>query len=332
MSDYLKRIGQLFIVGFPGKEPPSSFLRFLEERRIGGVILFEENCPSLKKTRENVKLIRDVCGDNTPFIAIDQEGGRVCRLRGAPVEIRSAWEYGQDGNVERFREEYERSVLVLESLGINLNLAPVCDVFLNPENNCCDGRCFGTTPEVVKPFVVAAVEASRTAGVLSCLKHFPGLGASSIDPHQKTATADYDELIWTNRERIPFAAGVSAGADLIMTTHILLPEFDDVIATGSRGIIESLVRKSLDFDGPVITDDLAMAGAQELGEVGRRTIAAFQAGHDLLLFGSDFMLASRAYDYFCDCVRLGEISQQRLQRALDRVSGIKFKLDRSVLR
>ena len=74
------------------------------------------------------------------------------------------------------------------------------------------------------------------------------------------------------------------------------------------------------------------AGAEELGEVDRRTVAAFQAGHDLLLFGSDFELASHAFDYFCDCVRLGEVSEQRLQRALDRVSGIKFKLDRSVLR
>ncbi len=330
MSDYKDRIGQLFIVGFSGPEPSPSFLQFIKERGIGGVILFEENCPSHEKTRENIGLIRSVCGDSAPFVAIDQEGGRVCRLRGAPVEIRSAGEYGQAGNVERFREEYGRSVLVLESLGINLNFAPVCDIFLNEDNTCCEGRCFGSTPEAVEPFVVAAVEASRAAGVLSCLKHFPGLGASSIDPHQKTATADYDELIWSHRERVPFAAGVAAGANLIMTTHLLLPEFDDKIATGSRKIVETLIRQTLNFDGPVITDDLTMTGADDLGEIGFRTLEAFQAGHDLLLFGRDFDLASRALDYFYDCVRLGEVDEERLQRALDRVSGIKFKLDRSV--
>lgn len=332
MSDYTKEIGQLFIVGFSGPEPSPPFLRFVKERHIGGVILFEENCPSHEKIRENIGLIRSVCGESAPFVAIDQEGGRVCRLRGAPAEIRSAWEYGQDGNIERFREEYERSVLVLEALGINLNFAPVCDIFLNDDNSCCEGRCFGRTPEAIEPFVVAAVEASRAAGVLSCLKHFPGLGASSVDPHKGTATADYDELIWSNRERIPFAAGVTAGADLIMTTHLLLPEFDDKIATGSRKIVEALIRQTLDFDGPVITDDLTMAGAQQLGEVGHRTLTAFEAGHDLLLFGRDFEQASQAIDYFCDCVRLGEVDEDRLQRALDRVSGIKFKLDRSVLR
>ncbi|MEA2030275.1 MAG: glycoside hydrolase family 3 N-terminal domain-containing protein [candidate division Zixibacteria bacterium] len=331
MSDLLKQIGQLFIIGFTGEEPSQEFLDFLKEKQISGVILFEENCPSYNKTRENIARIRAACGDNPPFIAIDQEGGRVCRLRGVPAEFRSAEEYGQDGNVDWFRKDYLRSVLLLESIGINLNFAPVCDIFTNPKNTCLAGRCFGKSHREVQPFVEAAVETSKNAGVMSCLKHFPGLGASTIDPHHETATADYEELIWTNRERIPFAAGVKAGADIIMTTHLLLPAMDNTIVTGSKKIVESLIRDALAFDGPVITDDLSMTGAAVLGAIGPRTVAAFNAGHDLLLFDSDFELASRAYNYFCDSLQRGEINEKRLQEAMNRISGIKFKLDSSVL-
>ncbi|RKX27957.1 MAG: hypothetical protein DRP47_05555, partial [Candidatus Zixiibacteriota bacterium] len=209
MSDFRSKVGQLFIIGFHGEEPSQEFLDFLRKEQISGVILFEENCPSHEKTRENIAQIREACDSNHPFIAIDQEGGRICRLRGVPAEFRSAEEYGQGGNVDQFREDYSRSVIFMESIGINLNFAPVCDIFTNPMNTCLEGRCFGKNHREVQPFVVAAVETAKNAGVLSCLKHFPGLGASTIDPHKQTARADYDELIWTNRERIPFAAGVA---------------------------------------------------------------------------------------------------------------------------
>ena len=331
MADVTKRLGQLFIVGFSGQEPPGPFLNFLAEEQIGGVILFAENCPTHNVTAENIVRIRAQYRETPPFVAIDQEGGRVTRLKGAPAEFRSAASYGAEGTVEHFVEDYRRAAVYMESLGINLNLAPVADIFSEKNNSCLKDRCFGEKPEEVVPFVQAAVKTSQTAGLLSCLKHFPGLGSSTVDPHYRTAQVKYDELVWGQREKLPFVAGVAAGADMIMTTHVRLTGLDDVIATGSSKIVRQMLREKLGFDGPVITDDLTLAGAAELGEIGPRTVAAFNAGHDLLLFGRDWEQAARAYDYFVDAYRRDEVSEDRIVAALGRVSGVKFKLDSSVL-
>lgn len=330
LNDLLDNIGQLFIVGFPGKEPPAPFLDFIAEDQIGGVVLFEENCPTHLTARENIDRVKAYLRATAPFIAVDQEGGRISRLRGAPAEFRAPTEYGRGGGIEHFREDYSRSAVYMESLGINLNLAPVADIYLNERNTCLEGRCFADTPEKVAQYVVAAVEVSRASGLLSCLKHFPGLGAASTDPHEAVAIVDYDRFIWQQREKIPFDAGVKAGADLLMTTHISARKLGDQIVTGSCEVISELVRTELEFDGPIITDDLTMHGAAVLGSVGERAVAALNAGHDLLLFGSDYEAAMTAYDSLVAACRHGDVSAKRLKDALDRVGGLKFKLGRSV--
>jgi len=332
MSRMEEKIGQFFIVGFPGREPPKPFLESLVNKQIGGVILFGENCRTDGQTKDNIEAIRSQYSVVTPFIAIDQEGGRVCRLKGAPAEYRAASEYGQSNELERFKEDYTRSAVFMESIGINVNLGPVCDIFLNPANRCLDGRCFGATPEAVAPYVKEAVRISKKAGLLSCLKHFPGLGAAAVDPHKRTATADYDELVWEQQEGIPFAEGIKAGADMVMTTHLILPKIDDQMVTGSAKVVADMIRQRLGFDGPVITDDLTMAGAEPLGPIGERTVAAFMAGHDILLFGQDYGAANKAYDCLLKAVQRGDISTERIELSLGRIAGIKFKLDSTVLR
>jgi len=331
MDEILKQIGQLFVVGFPGEEPPESFLDFVAEDRVGGVILFEENCRTDLAARENIGRIKARC-QTPPLIAIDQEGGRVCRLKGAPAEFKAATVYGARRDVEHFREDYTRAALLLESIGVNLNLAPVVDLRLNEKNTCLAERCFSADPEVVAMFARVSVAVSHGQGLLSCLKHFPGLGAAQIDPHQRTATADYDPLIWQQRERIPFAAGIDAGADMVMTTHLALPRIDPVPATGSRKVVTQLLRENLEFDGVVATDDLTMKGAESLGDIGERTVAAFKAGHDLLLFGRDYESAIQAYDRLARAVSEREIDRSAVRISLDRIAGLKFRLGRSVVR
>lgn len=334
MVDHSKQsnLGQLFIVGFPGAQPPAPFLDFLAEDQIGGVILFEENCPSHQQTRENIDRIRSACKSRHVLIAIDQEGGRVSRLRGAPAEFKSAGAYGSEPNgLEHFKEDYRRSAVYMESLGINLNLAPVADVYLNSKNTVLQGRCFGSRATDVEPFVRAAVEISSQSGLLSCLKHFPGLGSVDLDPHVDIPKIPFNELLWTNRELGPFSAGIDAGADLVMTTHVILESFDKSIVTGSAKAINELLRDRTSFDGPVITDDLLMKGAAALGGIGERTVAAFSAGHDILLFGRDYETAMGAFDYFEEASRRGEISPERISTSLGRVSGMKYKLGRTLI-
>ncbi|MDF1544714.1 MAG: glycoside hydrolase family 3 N-terminal domain-containing protein [bacterium] len=331
MNNRNEQIGQLFVVGFSDETPTPTFLNFLREIQPGGVILFEQNCPSHQAAEENITLIKTQYRDSVPFIAIDQEGGRVCRLRGAPAEYGAAADYARDGNTERYAEEFGRAAVYMESMGINLNLGPVADISLNEADGCLEGRTFGEQPEKVARFVRTAVQISKENKLLSCLKHFPGLGAATQDPHSELASADYGVVLWEQREMIPFLAGVEAGADLIMTTHMKLPTIDDQIVTASSKIISELIRQVLGFEGPIITDELTMKGADSLGHVGERTVKAFNAGHDLLLFGKEFDLALEAYEYFLNACDRKEIDQQRIARSLNRIAGTKFRLAGSVV-
>ena len=327
----MKKIAQLFIFGFPGSTPPDAFLDFINREKPGGIILFEDNCGTYGHTRENVEVLRSYFDKTPPFVAIDQEGGRVCRLRGIPAEFKAPSHYASTRDVDHYIEHYARSAVYMESLGINLNLAPVADIGFEKCNPALEDRCFGSDPETVSEFVQASIRVSKAKGLLSCAKHVPGLGAAVNDPHKKIALASYDEIVWQQREMIPFRTAVESGVDMMMTTHMHVPKLDSKIVTGSEKIISSLLRSTLAFDGPIITDDLTMTGAEALGDVGRRTVAAFMAGHDLLLFGQKFDEAEKAFEYFYNACERGEIPRDRINAALDRVMGIKFKLKASVI-
>ncbi|MDX9858088.1 MAG: glycoside hydrolase family 3 N-terminal domain-containing protein [candidate division Zixibacteria bacterium] len=326
-----ENIGRLFIVGYRGERVPDSFVKLARQRRLGGVILFEDNCRSSQGLSKSIAAIKRQYTDSPPFIAIDQEGGRVCRLRGAPAEFKAPAEYGRYKANDSYAEDYGRAMVYLESLGINLNLAPVCDLFLNDANSCLKGRSFGATPDEVIPFVRSSIHLARRNGVLSCAKHFPGFGAAAADPHVVTSSADFDLRTWSGRESKVFEAAIAAGVDMVMTTHMHVPEFDNVIATGSHRMIDQLLRVTLNFEGPVITDDLCMQGAAVLGDLGNRTVAAFMAGHDLLLFGQDTDRAVEAMDAFAEAVRRGDIPKDRLRRSLERIASVKCTLGNKVI-
>lgn len=331
MTKRATNTGQLFITGFPGETPRDDFLAFLRQEQLGGVILFQENCPSYGVTRDTISKINQQFDSSTPIIAVDQEGGRVCRLKGAPAEFAAAADYGREGDIDHYREDYNRSAVYMDSLGINANFAPVADLALEEDNSCLDGRCFGTTAEQVIPFVKATIELSRRNKLLSCVKHFPGLGAARSDPHHTTPEVDYDYILWSQREALPFEAAVEAGVDLIMTTHVRVSPIDETIATGAKSLIKEWIRSHLRFEGPVITDDLTMEGAAALGDIGQRTVAAFNAGHDLLLFGRNFSAMRAAYEYFLAAIERGEIAQKRINQALQRITSIKCKLAKPVV-
>jgi beta-N-acetylhexosaminidase len=321
-------IGQLFVCSYRGERPPESFLSFLKKEQIGGVILFADNCPTHEIARENIRVIQEQYTDTIPFIAIDQEGGRVCRLKGAPAEFAAAEEYATRLGLDAFRQDYSRAAMYMESLGINLNLAPVCDLFIDPKNTCMSSRCYGSDPQKAAAFVKASVEVAHHYGLLSCCKHFPGLGDASIDPHVGASKASYTQETFYSREQIPFQAGIDAGVDMVMTTHLQVKSFDSTIITGSRKVVTNLLREQMGFDGVIITDDLTMGGAAPLGTIGQRAIAALNAGHDIVLFGQDFEAAKEAYQAVCEAVRNGTVPMERIDSALRSISGLKSTLRR----
>lgn len=330
-SKLFEKLGQFFMIGFKGKEPSPEFLEFLSEEKIGGVILFEENCTSYDVLKENISKIKASYRGMTPLIAVDQEGGRVCRIKGMPAEYQAPSYYASGNMLEKFEEDYAHSALYMESAGISLNLAPVADIFLDEDNDCLRDRCFGNTAEEVSAFVNKSIEVSHRSGLLCCLKHFPGLGSADTDPHLAVPVVAIDEPTWLSREMIPFMSGVEKGADFVMTTHMHMPQIDDKIVTGSEIVINKLLREQIGFEGPVITDALDMQGAAELGEPGERAVKAFSVGHDILVFGQDFEDTVEAFDHFVRACRDGEIPEERIKSAQQRISGIKLKLDSNVL-
>jgi beta-N-acetylhexosaminidase len=321
----LERIGQLFVTGLDGPRPSKEFLEFYKAENLGGIVLFEENCTPHSLAEDTIRQIHRL-SSVTPFVAVDQEGGRVCRFKGAPMEYGAAAKYGSENNMELFEEQFSRTAYLLGSLGVNLLLGPVADLTLNENNECLKDRTFSSSASRVIPFIEKSIDICRKAGLLSCLKHFPGLGAARDDPHIKMSVADFDYQTFLNREGIPFKAGIDNDVDMIMTTHLLLPKLDSKPATVSEVVVNQLLRNKLGFYGIVITDDLLMKGANELGSVEERALEAFLAGHDLLLFGQDFSAVRKTISYFKEAVKDGRLNENRLSDSLDRISGIKSKI------
>lgn len=320
-------VGSLFVVSYEGLQPSQEFLDFLGRNQIGGVLLFADNVADRDQLREALKQIRSVYPPEVvPLVAIDQEGGRVVRLFGPPAQFRAAYEYGRDDDLAAYSSDYGAAMQYMSSLGINLNLAPVADLMLNEKNECMATRCFGSDPEKVAKFVAETVRRSHTHGLLCCLKHFPGLGAASLDPHHQVSEATYDHDTWRQRERYPFAKGLEAGADMVMTTHLHVPAIDSVIATGSEVFVKGLLRHELGFEGPIVTDCLLMHGAEGLGSVGERTVTALNVGHDLLLFGQQFERARRAFEAVVEAVERGMVSEERISAAQIRVQRMKLRV------
>ncbi len=321
----INKIGQLFIVGYKGINPSDEFLRFFVKERIGGVIFFEDNANPHYHTEKHIKqfLSESEC---IPFFAVDQEGGRVCRFRGAPAEFDSPSNYADAYNLELYSEHFERAAYYLQSLGLNLILGPVADLNLDDQNPCLKGRTFGKNPARAIPFIERTIKIAHKCSLLTCPKHFPGLGASVIDPHHELARADYDYQTFLNREGIVFQAAIAAGCDMIMTTHLILPRIDKEPATVSTAVVNNMLRGTLKFDGIAITDDLLMEGARVMGDYGERALKAFNAGHDILLFGQNFRVAQEVVTYFKKAYKNGLLSEDRLTNSLERISGIKSKL------
>ena len=321
----IDKIGQIFIVGYKGIDPSDDFKRFFSREQLGGVIFFEDNANPHYHAEKNIK---DFIAESNviPFFAVDQEGGRVCRFRGAPAEFDSPSKYAEKNNLELYAEQFGRAAYYLQSLGINLLLAPVADLNLDDQNPCLQGRTFGKSPARAIPFIERTIKIAHNFSLLTCAKHFPGLGASVIDPHHDLARADYDFQTFINREGITFQTAIEAGCDMIMTTHLILPQLDKEPATTSKAVVGNMLRGTLKFDGIAITDDLLMEGARVMGDYGERALKAFNAGHDILLFGQNFRVAEEVIKYFKKAYKKGLLNEERLTNSLERISGIKSKL------
>ena len=230
ISSEISSVGDHFMIGLrPGAVLDSRDRELLQDLRPTGVILFKSNFRHdlpyagwLDSHEALIQSIREACGRERLFVAIDHEGGRVCRT--PPPITRFAYAARWAATAEKVGEVMGRE---LASLGINLNFAPVLDINSNPQNPVIGERAFGANAEAVIAAALPFFKSLERQGVRACGKHFPGHGDTKVDSHQALPVLDLDEAALEARELRPFRAAVASGIGMIMTSHILIPAIED---------------------------------------------------------------------------------------------------------
>jgi beta-N-acetylhexosaminidase len=277
--------GSVLIAGFDGVALPDDLVRLIQENALGGAILFKRNIETLSQLSALLEEIhRAAPEERPPLIGVDQEGGRVVRLREPLTVLPPARRFGEIDDPELTRKAGALLGTELRAVGFTLDFAPVLDVDTNPESPVIGDRAFGSTPEAVKRHALAFAEGLSFGGVVPCAKHFPGHGDAALDSHLALPRVNHDTDRLRQLEMAPFAEWVRGRYGPVMTAHVLYPALDpDRPATLSRPVIEGELRQRLGFDGVVFSDDLEMGAIQALGGPGEAAVRAIEAGVDGLL-------------------------------------------------
>lgn len=318
-------------VGFTGATAHTAPLDALRAFSPGALILFARNVGTPDQLRELVAALRDVATPS-PLIAVDQEGGRVERIRDGVAALPSAMAVGATGDValaERLGTLLGRD---LAALGIDVDLAPVADLSLQPRSTVVATRSYGDDPERVAEFAIAFARGLERAGVAAALKHFPGHGSTPEDSHVALPRITADAATLRARDLVPFARALAAhAASIVLAAHVIVDAFDaERPATISPAVLTGLLRRELGYDGVVATDCLEMdAIAHGVGTV-RAAVEALVAGADLLLISHHLELAQAAADAIVAAVRDGEVPLSRLQEAHARVHALRDRQARRI--
>src|SRR3989440_1203769 len=254
-----EQIGQLLMVGFWETTPSQEVIDLIKNYHVGNIILFSRNIGDARQVLELTQCLQRIAkeaGHRHPLlIAIDQENGLVQRLGEAATVFPGNMALGAIGSDEIAYQVALATGRELQALGINMNLAPVIDVNNNPANPVIGVRSFGEDPHLVARLGAAMVKGYASAGILSCLKHFPGHGDTAIDSHLALPMIPHTLERLEALELVPFRSGIEAGAECVMIAHISFPaltEQDMLPATLSRAIIQGLLREQLNFHGVIV--------------------------------------------------------------------------------
>jgi beta-N-acetylhexosaminidase len=338
-----QKIGQMLMVGFHGTsaKPGSQICRDIREYNLGAVILFDFN-PVDKSKPKNIankaqvarltKELQACSRDGKLLIAVDQEGGRVQRLKakyGFYGKFPKAVDVVKSGTVQ-MKKTYEMMAKELKSVGINYDLAPVVDLDINPKNHVIHGlgRSFGKDPKTVTKYASIFIDAMHHYGVLTSLKHFPGHGSSVGDTHK--GFGDVTNL-WKPVELEPYRL-LNHKADTVMVAHVFNKKLDAKYpATLSKKTVDGLLRKKLGFDGVVITDDLQMGAISKKYGLKPTLQLAINTGDDILLFGNQLdprkvVATQKLVETVKQLGKEGKGSEKRIDKSYARVQKLKKKL------
>ena len=349
-----EKIGQMIMVGFRGIDAKkgSDIYRMVDEYNIGGVVLFNRDLPSGETIPRNIIDPAQVKALNTQLqaidslpllIAIDEEGGRVSRLRpkNGFQAHKSHQKIGELNNSDSTRIWASNMASELAGLGFNMNFGPVVDMNINPENPIIGGieRSFSDSLEVVLANAKIFIEEHAKQGLMTVPKHFPGHGSSQNDTH--LGLADVTDT-WSEKELIPFKETMKE-TGIIMTSHVYNANLDTLPATISPKIIGGVLRGEFGFDGVVVSDDMYMRAISNFYDFETTIEKAITAGVDLLIFGCniypcpeddtdcveipfDAEIGKNAVEHVISLVENGTITEERIDESYKRIMKLKEKL------
>lgn len=329
-----QKAGQLVMTGFPGNEPGTEAETLVRDYCVGGVVLTARQTPDTAQTARTTGRLQELaaasasCAGVPLFIAADQEGGYVVRLRG-PHLFPGNMALGAIGSAGRAREVARAIGLELKAAGINMNLAPVLDVNSNPQNPVIGVRSFGEDAAAVAELGAAYIAGLHDAGVLAVAKHFPGHGDTAVDSHISLPSVPHARERLDRVELVPFRRAIDTGVDAVMTSHVTFPAIEPIPglpATLSAKVLTGLLREELGFAGLIITDALEMKAIVDNFGLAEAAVKAVEAGADIVLVGwpTDWRQACRAVEAIMAAVKEGKVSEERLNASVRRILRAKL--------
>ena len=316
------------MVGFEGHTASADVKALVREFGVGGVVLFARNVSAPEQVadlvRELQSVARDAAHDRPLLVAVDQEGGRVARLRQPWTLWPAARAVGRVGSEETARQMGQALAEELLACGIRYDFAPCVDVDTNPKNPVIGDRSFGDDPDLVGRLGVAMIQGLQAGGVAACAKHFPGHGDTDVDSHLDLPAVDHSRSRLEDVELRPFRMAIAAGVASVMTSHVLVREIDDARpATLSPLVIAGLLRKDLGWSGVVVTDDLEMKAVAARFTPAQIAVLAAQAGCDLLEFCKTHDGQVEAIEALVRGCESGEVPFKEAEAAEARVRALK---------
>lgn len=331
------KIGQLIIFGFYGTaiNENDAVYKAVKNGKVGSILLYGRNLPTQNTAANLSKMIAGFqqAAPIPLFISIDQEGGKVNRLRpelGFPNMPSAEW-LGKQNHADTTKKYADTIASTLQRLGINLNYAPVLDV-LNPKCPVLGARerCFSADPEQITLHAGVTISSHHAYGVKTVVKHFPGHGNALADSH--LGVADVSKT-WQPEELLPYKQLIQSGqVDAVMTAHIVNGQLDASLlpATLSKKIMTGILREQLGFQGVIFSDDMQMKAISEQYSLEESILKAMEAGVDVLMFSNNIP-GVKAYEpenihsIIRKLVESGKISEQQIDASFKRVLALKMK-------
>jgi beta-N-acetylhexosaminidase len=315
-----RHIGQLAVAGFGGYEIPAEMRSMAREFDLGGVILFARNVEAPDQVAEVSRQAQTLAGELPLWVSVDQEGGRVARLKSGFTLWPPMLTLGRSGDEQLAVRFAAALASELKAVGISLDYTPVLDILTNPKNPVIGDRALAERAEDVARLGRAIITTLQSAGIAACAKHFPGHGDTSTDSHHELPVIEHPPDRIDAVELVPFRAAIQAHVAAIMTAHILIPALDDERpATLSPRIVDGILKRQLEYTGPVFSDDLEMKAIGSTYGVPEAAVAAIGAGCDVvLLCGASQETQVATFEALIRALEGGTLPVKRVEDALER--------------